>query len=64
MAKKYLSCAETAKIIRQVLKESFADVKFSVKSKSASIGVSWTDGPNKDQVKAVIGVFKAAYFDK
>jgi hypothetical protein len=64
---KYLSCAETAKLIRQALKESFEDVKFSVKSSTysggASITVRWTDGPNESQVKAVAGTFSGAYFD-
>lgn len=64
---KCFTCAETAKLIRQALKESFQDVKFSVKSKTysggASISVSWTDGPNNAQVEAVAGHFEASYFD-
>lgn len=67
MATKYFTCAETAKLIRKALKEAFPGVKFSVKSHTysggASINVSWTDGPNADQVEAVAGHFKAAYFD-
>ncbi len=42
MMKNYLSCAETAKMIRQVLKESFPGVKFSVKSSTYSMGASIT----------------------
>jgi hypothetical protein len=64
---KYLSCAETAKLIRQALKEAFPRVKFAVRSHSysggASINVAWTDGPNADQVEAVAKVFQGAYFD-
>ncbi|WP_338423309.1 LPD29 domain-containing protein, partial [Xylella fastidiosa] len=49
MATKYLTCAETAKLVRKALKESFPDIKFSVKSSNysggASIRVSWIDGP-------------------
>lgn len=64
---KYLSCAETAKLVRQALKESFHGVKFGVKSKvyagGASITVSWEDGPNTKQVDGVLDVFEGAYFD-
>ena len=64
---KYISCADTAKLIRKALKESFSNVKFAVRSHvysgGASINVSWTDGPNEAQVSAVAGHFRAAYFD-
>lgn len=60
---KYLTTAETAKIIRKALKEAFPDVKFSVKSDGSSAGITWTDGPNVAQVKSVVGHLKAAYFD-
>jgi hypothetical protein len=63
----YLSCAETAKLLRLALKESFAGVKFSVRSSTyaggASIDVRWTDGPNSHQVKAILDCFCGAYFD-
>lgn len=63
----YLSCAETAKLVRQALKEAFPGVKFSVRSSvysgGASIQVGWTDGPNSNQVEAVAKVFEGAYFD-
>lgn len=67
MATKYLTCAETAKLIRQALKEAFPEVKFSVKSSvysgGASIRVKYTDGPNTKQVEAVAKVFEGSYFD-
>lgn len=67
MATKYLSSAETAKMIRQALKEAFPGVKFSVRSSvysgGASINVGWTDGPNSRQVEAVAKVFEGGYFD-
>lgn len=67
MSKKYLSCAETAAMLRKALKEAFPGVKFSVKSKTysggASISVSWTDGPNEAQVASISGVFSGSYFD-
>lgn len=59
----FLTTAETAKIIRQALKEAFQGVKFSVKSENSTVGITWTDGPNVDQVKSVVGHLKAAYFD-
>lgn len=67
MATQYMSCADTAKMIRQALKEAFPDVKFSVRSKTysggASIDVSWTDGPNTNQVEAIAKTFSGGYFD-
>jgi hypothetical protein len=65
--RQYLSCAETAKMVRAALKESFPGVKFSVKSSvysgGASINIRYTDGPTYDQVKLVAGMFEGAYFD-
>lgn len=67
MAKKYLTCAETAKLVRAALKEAFPGIKFSVRSSTysggASMSVGWTDGPNTAQVDAVVGVFEGSYFD-
>lgn len=63
----YLSCAETAKLVRAALKESFPGVKFSVRSSTysmgASISVRWIDGPNTKQVDAVLRGFSGSYFD-
>jgi len=65
--RQYLSCAETAKLVRAALKESFPGVKFAVRSSvysgGASINIRYQDGPSYDQVKAVIGVFEGSYFD-
>lgn len=65
--KRYLSCAETAKLVRKALKEKFPGIKFSVRSKTysggASITVSWTDGPTTKQVDAVTDFFEGASFD-
>lgn len=67
MSREYISCADTAALIRKSLKESFPGVKFSVRSSTysggASINVGWTDGPNAAQVEAVADVFSGAYFD-
>jgi hypothetical protein len=67
MSVKYLTCAETAALVRQSLKEAFARVKFTVRSKTysggASLSIGWTDGPNVAQVEAVVMRFKGSYFD-
>ena len=65
--RQYLSCAETAKLVRAALKESFPGVKFAVRSSvysgGASINIRYTDGPTYEQVKAVAGMFEGSYFD-
>lgn len=65
--KTYLTCAETAKLVREALKNEFPGVKFSVRSSTyaggASITVGWTDGPTSDAVSKVTGLFSGADFD-
>jgi len=65
--RKYLSCAETAKLVRAALKEAFPGVKFGVRSSTYSMGasmsVTWTDGPNNAQVEAITDRFTGSYFD-
>ena len=67
METKYLSCAETAKLVRTALKKNFAGVKFSVRSSvysgGASIDMSWVLGPTTKEVDAVAGQYKSADFD-
>src|SRR5260221_14513794 len=62
-----LTCAQTAKLLRQALKEAFPTTKFSVRSASyaggASIDVHWTDGPTAKQVQAICNRFEGADFD-
>lgn len=64
---RYLTAAETAKLVRKALKAEFPGQKFSVRSSTyaggASIRVSWVDGPTAKAVKAVAGVFAGATFD-
>jgi hypothetical protein len=63
----YLSCADTAKLIRAQLKRRFPGVKFSVRSSTysmgASIDISWTDGPTTTLVDAVVKPFAGSGFD-
>lgn len=67
MSTRYLSCAETAKLIRAALKSSFPGVKFSVRSHTyaggASIDVKWTDGPNVSDCERVAKRYAGATFD-
>lgn len=64
---KYVSCVDTAKLVRKALKEAFPDIKFRVKCSSysggASINVYWFAGPNAYQVQAITNGFCGSYFD-
>ena len=63
----YLSCAETAKLIRRDLREAFPGVKFSVRSDTysggASIDIRWTDGPRTAKVEPITERYQGAGFD-
>ena len=63
----YLSCADTAKLLRANLKTAFPRVKFGVRSKvyagGASINVDWTDGPCEAAVARITGQFAGGRFD-
>ena len=64
---RYLSCAETAKLVRAALRQAFPGVRFSVRSDTyaggASIDVGWTDGPTPAAVERVARRFEGASFD-
>ena len=63
----FLSCAETAKLLRAELKQTFPGVKFSVRSSTysggASIDVGWTDGPSDAEVSRIAQCYGGARFD-
>jgi hypothetical protein len=65
--RRYLSCADTAKLVRKALREKFPGVTFSVRSSvyslGASIRVGWTDGPRRAVVDPVVQRFSGATFD-
>ncbi|MDD5039103.1 MAG: hypothetical protein PHN78_07280 [Dehalococcoidales bacterium] len=67
MEKEYLSCAETAKLVRAALKKKFPGVKFSVRSDvysgGASIDIGWILGPTTKEVDEVGKQFACASFD-
>jgi len=64
---RYLTCAETAKLVRKALKREFPGVKFSVRSKTyaggASISIHWTDGPTEKAVRGITDSYASADFD-
>lgn len=62
----YISTAETAKLVRGVLKQKFPGVKFSVRTENGGAGcinIKWTDGPTDKLVDTAIGAFKNGGFD-
>ena len=64
---RYLTAAETSKLIRKALKAEFPGIKFSVRSSSyaggSSINVDWIDGPTTKQVKAIVDRYQGSDFD-
>ena len=64
---KYISCADTAKLIRKDLKAKFPNQKFTVNSKSyaggASITVRWFNGPTTKDVEAITNRYESKSFD-
>ena len=67
MNKRYMTCAETAKLIRGALKAAHPGTRFSVRSDTyaggASIRVRWTDGPTRDAVEKTARMYEGASFD-
>lgn len=63
----YLTCAETAKLLREALKAAYPGIKFSVRSDTyaggASIRVVWTDGPVDSTVDLTAKRYAGASFD-
>ena len=64
---KYLTCSETAKLIRKQLNANFPGVKFSVRSKTysggASIDIGWNYGPTTNEVDRIVKFFEGSSFD-
>ncbi|MEO0949465.1 MAG: LPD29 domain-containing protein, partial [Cyanobacteria bacterium J06641_5] len=62
-----ISTKDTAKIIRQVLKENFPGIKFSVRCSQASmcsgISIRYEDGPAWKAVEALVERFRGNTFD-
>lgn len=64
---RYISPADTAKLVRAALKAAFPTIKFSVRSRrysgGASVDVSWMDGPTTREVELIAKRFEGATFD-
>lgn len=64
---KFLSCAETAKLVRKELKKQLPSFKFSVKSSNyaggASVDITWDNGLPQSEVKKVVDKFSGAWYD-
>jgi hypothetical protein len=64
---RYLTCAETAKLIRKALAADFPGQKFHVRSSvysgGASIRVVWRNGPTVAQVRQVTDTYAGGGFD-
>ena len=64
---RWISCADTAKLVRKALKAEFPGTKFSVRSSNyaggASISVRYTDGPTAEKVNAVCSLYQGSTFD-
>lgn len=60
----YLTCAQTAKLVRSALKKAFPSVRFSVTSStttvSVSVRVSYVGGPARSAVEQVTAQFTGA----
>lgn len=67
MEKEYISTADTAKLVRQCLKESFPQIKFTVRSSvysgGSNIRIGWTDGPTEKQINEIVSQFAGSGFD-
>ena len=61
------SAPESAKLLKKTLRAAFPAVTFSVKlSRGTGYGycdVSWTDGPTRQRVEAVVAPFEGSHFD-
>lgn len=67
MDTKRLTCAQTAKLVRNVLKAAYPGVAFSVRSHTyaggASLTVQWTDGPSVESVHRTTDRYRGSDFD-
>lgn len=61
--KQWIKRADVAGMIRKDLHRAFPGVKFSVRSRTYSIDVNWTDGPQESAVKGIIGAYEDRHFD-
>lgn len=64
---RHIDAAETAKLIRKVLKDKFPNTKFSVRIKrysgGSSVNINYSNGASLDAVNEVLSQFKGKTFD-
>lgn len=61
---KYITAAQTAKLIRKLLKEKFPATKFYVRTRhQTSIAVDWVDGPTDAEVAPLVRAYQGGGFD-
>ncbi|KKK71623.1 hypothetical protein LCGC14_2912070 [marine sediment metagenome] len=64
---RYLTCADTAKLVRIALARAYPGVKFRVRSDTYSMGASihcnWIDGPTVEDFNATVAPFAGSGFD-
>ena len=66
-SKELTKSAQTAKAIRQLLKEKYPTIKFSVRSDNFSMGnsvdISWNLGPKEKEINYLVSKYQYGHFD-
>ncbi|MBK7657000.1 MAG: hypothetical protein IPJ18_20245 [Betaproteobacteria bacterium] len=60
---RYMTRAQSSRLVKRILKESYPGVAFSVTTSDWTLNIHSTDGPGRDEVEDLLGVFKSGYFD-
>lgn len=60
---RWVTPAETAKLVRKELKRSFPGTKFSVRTDGNALNVSWMEGPTGKAVDEALAPYKGGRFD-
>ena len=61
--KRWVTPAETAKLVRKELKRRFPDTKFSVRTDGNALNVKWMEGPTGKEVDAALAGYDGGRFD-
>ena len=59
----YMNRAQTSRLVKRILKESYPGVAFSVTTSDWTLNIQSTDGPGRDEVVGLLGLFRSGYFD-
>lgn len=60
---RYMTRAQTSRLIKRILKESYPGVAFSLTTSHWTLNIHCTDGPGQDEVEELLGFFKSGYFE-